>query len=150
MNELATTALIIVVTVAVPILIPEVINLLRSAKSHFLASMTREQQQAWEMVVRQTVDAANRERLLAVLRGIEFDAETWAVAELKYRFERIGIRPDWAAVLVVLKSQIYRSYQAAMNKQQSGGTRGLAMAPTTDQMAEALWAAPTGQKSSLN
>lgn len=35
------------------------------------------------------VDAANRERL-AVLRGIEFDAETWAVAELKYRFERIG------------------------------------------------------------
>lgn len=152
MNELATTVLIVVVIVAVSILMPEVINLIRAAKQQFLANMTREQQQTWEVIVRQTVDAANRERLLAVLRNIAFDAETWAVAELKYRFERAGIRPDWAAIMVVLKSQIYRSYQAAMNKQQSsvGGTRGLAMAPTTDQMAEALWAGPTGQKSPLN
>ena len=153
MNEVVTILLTIVIIFATPFVVDGLVRLMHMAREHYQASFTREQQQTIEMVVRQTVDAANRERLLAILKGAIFDAETYALGELKYRLERMGIHPDWVAVQTVLRSQIYRSYQAAMNKQSQGGgggTRGLAIAPTSDQMAEALWAVPAGEKGSLN
>lgn len=121
----------------------ELARLVRALAEQARAHLTQAQQQTLELLARQVVDAANRERLIAIAQDHIFKVEKWAIEALNKRLDQVGLHPDLNAVMHALNAEVYRAFRNEMAQPQAGTTRGLLteadQALMTTRMLQSLW-----------